>query len=139
MSRGSNPAKAQRWSDRLDRFETSSQTIAQFCIVEGVSQSAFYQWKKKLGSDKRSRGGRPNRTGRGNRAEKPNRRSKNEPAFKPVQLMPTPGHQHSTTIRLADDVEIELGNKLQVVDVVVRSVVNHVLSNGAARAGGTVC
>lgn len=139
MSRGSNPAKAQRWSDRLDRFENSSQTIAQFCVVEGVSQSAFYQWKKKLGSDKRSRGGRPKRSGMASHAEKPSRRSKNEPAFRPVQLMSTPGHQRSTTIRLADDVEIELGNNLQVVDVVVRSVVNQVLSSGMARGGGASC
>ena len=139
MSREPNRAKAQRWSDRLDRFENSSQTIAQFCVVEGVSQSAFYQWKKKLGSGKRSRGEKVNRTGRGNRAEKTNRESKNEPVFKPVQLTPTPGYQHSTTIRLANDVEIELGDNLQVVDIVVRSVVNHVLSNGAARVGGASC
>ncbi len=42
MSREANPAKARRWSDRLDRFENSGQTIAQFCIVEGVSHSSFY-------------------------------------------------------------------------------------------------
>ena len=139
MSRGSNPAKAQRWSDRLDRFENSNQTIAQFCAVEDVSQSAFYQWKKKLGIGNRSRRGRSNRSGRANRAAKPNRKSKNEPVFKPVQLTPPSGYQHSTTIRLANDVEIDLGDNLQVVDMVVRSVVNQVLSNGAARVGGASC
>ncbi len=43
MSRGSNPAKAQRWSDRLDRFENSSQTIAQFCVV--ASRVPNYSWQ----------------------------------------------------------------------------------------------
>jgi hypothetical protein len=139
MSRGSNPTKAQRWSDRLERFESSGQTIAQFCVVEGVSQSSFYKWKNNLAIGNRLRGGRSNRSGKGNRSEKPNRENKNKPAFKPVQLTPTPGHLQSTTIRLTDGVEIELGDNLQVVDIVVRSVVNHVLSNGAARAGGTLC
>jgi hypothetical protein len=42
-------------------------------------------------------------------------------------------------IRLADGVEIELGNNLQVVEMVVRSVVDQVLPGAAARSGGTPC
>ena len=139
MSRGSNRAKAQRWSDRFERFEHSGQTIAQFCAVEGVSQSSFYKWKKNLTIGNRLRGGRSKRSGKSNRSEKLDRESQNKPAFKPVQLTPTPGHLQSTTIRLADGVEIELGDNLQVVDIVVRSVVHHVLSGEAARIGGASC
>lgn len=139
MSRGSNPAKVQQWSDRLERFENSGQTVTQFCVAEGVSQPSFYQWKKKIGIDNRVRGEKSKRSRKSNLAGGPNHRSKNESAFKPVQLRRTPSHRQCTTIRLADGVEIELGNDLQVVDVVVRSVINHVLSGGAARAGGTPC
>ena len=139
MSRGSNPMKVEQWSDRLDRFENSGQTVTQFCLAEGVSQPSFYQWKKKLGVGNRVRGGKTKRSGKSNRSGRPNRGSKNESAFKPVQLTPTPVLQQSTMIRLADGVEIELGNNLQVVDMVVRSVVEQVLPGRVARAGGAPC
>lgn len=139
MLRGSNPAKVQQWSDRLGRFENSGQTVTQFCVVEGVSQPSFYQWKKKLGSGRQVRGGTSNRSRNPCHAENPVRGSKSKPAFRPVQFTPTPDPRQSATIRLADGVEIELGNNLQVVDVVVRSIVNHVLPGVAARTGGASC
>ena len=139
MSRGSNPAKVQQWSDRLGRFETSGQTVTQFCVAEGVSQPSFYQWKKKLGMGRRVRGGTSNRSRKAKRTERPIRGSKSKPAFKPVQLTPTLGLQRSATIRLADGVEIELGDNLQVVEMVVRSVVERVLPRVASRTGGAPC
>ena len=36
------------WRGRLLRFESLNQTIAEFCRWEGVSQAAFYLWRKKL-------------------------------------------------------------------------------------------
>ena len=139
MSRGSNSTKVQQWSDRLERFESSGQTVTQFCVSEGVSQPSFYQWKKKIGIGNRVRGGAADRSRKSNRAERPTRGSKNESLFKPVQWTPTPGLQQSTMIRLADGVEIELGNNLQVVDMVVRCVVEQVLPGAASRTGGTSC
>jgi hypothetical protein len=139
MSRGSNPTKVAQWSDRLDRFESSGQTVAQFCVTEGVSQPSFYQWKKKLDIINRVRGGKAKRSGRSNRGERPHRGKKSKSAFKPVPWTPTLGLQQSTMIRLADGVEIELGNNLQVVEMVVRSVVDQVLPGAAARSGGTPC
>ena len=139
MSRGSNPAKVQQRSDRLDRFEDSGLTVTQFCVAEGVSQPSFYQWKKKIGSGRQVRGGTSNRSRKSSLAENPTHGSQSKPAFKPVQLTPMPEPQQSTTIRLADGVEIELGNNLQVVDMVVRSIVNHVLPGVAARTGGASC
>ena len=39
---------ANEWRERLCRYESTQLTIAEFCIVEGVSVSSFYQWRKKL-------------------------------------------------------------------------------------------
>ena len=48
MARGSRPEKVQEWSHRLQRFEDSSLTVAQFCRAEHVSEQSYYHWKKKL-------------------------------------------------------------------------------------------
>jgi len=133
MSRGSNPMKVQQWSDRLERFESSGQTVVQFCVAEGVSQPSFYQWRKKLGVGARVR------RGSSKRSRRPDRGRQNKSVFKQVQLTSTPGVQQNTTIRLADGVDIELGNNLQVVDMVVRSVVKQLLLDGATRERGSSC
>ena len=39
---------AQRWAERLQRFDQAEMTVAQFCTSESVSQPSFYNWKKKL-------------------------------------------------------------------------------------------
>lgn len=44
-------ATRQVWVDRMDRFQQTSQTVAQFCAAEGVSSASFYQWRRKLRSD----------------------------------------------------------------------------------------
>ena len=36
------------WAKRLDRFDRADVTVAQFCRQEGVSQAAFYNWRRKL-------------------------------------------------------------------------------------------
>ena len=139
MSRGSNPMKVQQWSDRFERFESSGQTVVQFCVAEGVSQPSFYQWRKKLGVGARVRRGSSKRSGSPLRVAGADRGSKNKSVFRQVQLTSTPSVQQCATIRLADGVDIELGNNLQVVDMVVRSVVKQLLSDGATREGGSSC
>ena len=139
MSRVSNPLKVAQWSDRLDRFEESNQTVRAFCVAEGVSTPSFYQWKKRLSVGGRVRGGRSKRIGVADGGKSPNRGSENKSAFQQIQLTPTSGRQQSTTIRLADGVEIELGSDLQVVDAVVRCVIEQVLPDRTVRAGGTPC
>lgn len=37
------------WQARLERFQTQSITVKEFCRREGVSVPSFYQWKKRLG------------------------------------------------------------------------------------------
>lgn len=39
------------WRDRLRRFQSSDLTVVAFCDWEGVSQAAFYVWRKKLQAD----------------------------------------------------------------------------------------
>ena len=36
------------WRERLTRFDSGNQTVAEFCHREGVSNPSFYQWRKRL-------------------------------------------------------------------------------------------
>jgi len=139
MSRGSKPTKVAEWSDRLERFESSGQSVTQFCLAEDVSQPSFYQWRKRLAVKDRVRGGRPKRSEKPSRAKRAVGKGQSQPAFSSVQLTTMPGLQQSTMIRLADGVEIELGNNLQVVEMVVRCLVEQSLPKAAARSGGAPC
>lgn len=48
MARLPDPQLARQWRQRLDRFEHSDLTVAEFCEVEGYSTASFYQWRRKL-------------------------------------------------------------------------------------------
>ncbi len=48
MSRVSDPQLADQWRHRLDRFQNSDLTVAQFCKSEGYSVASFYRWRHKL-------------------------------------------------------------------------------------------
>jgi hypothetical protein len=43
----SNPRR-RLWADRLQRFDQTDLTLAEFCRREGVSVQTFYYWKNKL-------------------------------------------------------------------------------------------
>lgn len=45
----------QRWKDRLDRFDKTGVTVAQFCQQERCSLASFYQWRRKLRGKKSTR------------------------------------------------------------------------------------
>ena len=64
MARLPDPKLARQWRQRLDRFEHSDFTVAEFCESEGYSTGSFYQWRRKLRDGK----------------------SPGDPAFIPVQL-----------------------------------------------------
>jgi transposase len=44
----SDPAATKRWGERLARFHVGSDTVAAFCAAEGVSESNFYLWRRRL-------------------------------------------------------------------------------------------
>lgn len=113
MPPGSNPTKVKEWMARLDRFEQSGQSITQFCEDEGVSQSTFYQRRKKLKSAGRRTGGN---------------------AFQSVQLTPSIPLPQVATIRLEDGINIELGNDPRVAGAIVEVVVKQILGPWARRS-----
>lgn len=51
MTDRSRAAAGQAWVERIDRFERTNQSVAQFCAAEGVSTASFYQWRRRLRSD----------------------------------------------------------------------------------------
>jgi len=111
MSRVPRPAKIAQWNERLDRFDSKKQTVAQFCAEEGVSATSFYQWKKRLQVKFRGRVA--------------SARSTPKQVFKSVELMSAPlSPSQRTTIRWTDGVEIELGNDLPVVDRILQTLVS---------------
>ena len=48
MARRPDPKIARCWQQRIDRFDDSPLTIAEFCQREGVSTASFYHWRRKL-------------------------------------------------------------------------------------------
>ena len=121
MPRGSNPSKVQQWAERLERFAQSGQTVVQFCQAERVSQPPFYQCKKKLAQP-----ARPSSS---------NSKS-SQSAFRAVEI--TSPSQAATTIRLANGIEIELGDDLRIVQAVVKQLLEQP-SGATLAAGGRSC
>jgi transposase len=44
----SDAVATRRWAERLERFAAGNHTVVAFCIAEGVSQSNFYLWRRRL-------------------------------------------------------------------------------------------
>jgi hypothetical protein len=44
----SDAVATRRWADRLERFATGNHTVVAFCAAEGVSESNFYLWRRRL-------------------------------------------------------------------------------------------
>ena len=44
----SDAAATRRWVERLERFTAGNQTVVAFCSAEGVSESNFYLWRRRL-------------------------------------------------------------------------------------------
>ena len=44
----SDAAATQRWVERLERFAAGPHTVVAFCAAEGVSESNFYLWRRRL-------------------------------------------------------------------------------------------
>jgi transposase-like protein len=48
-----------RWTDLLNQFDQSGLTVAEFCRRERCSAASFYQWRRKLRSQKSGRSAGP--------------------------------------------------------------------------------
>ena len=43
-----DPVASQGWVERLQRYAAGTQTVVAFCAAEGVSESNFYLWRRRL-------------------------------------------------------------------------------------------
>lgn len=92
MSRSPDHARLQLWNDRIVRCQQSQLTVAEFCRLEAIPVSCFYQWKKKLASP-------------------PQQPSPSTPQFLPVKITATP-LASMPVIKLPHGVNIELAGDL---------------------------
>lgn len=60
-ARSRSDAAAHRcWAERLERFAAGHHTVVAFCAAEGVSQSNFYLWRRRLAQPPAPASDRPN-------------------------------------------------------------------------------
>ena len=116
MARTPDPAKQREWSDRFRRFGKSSQTVADFCRAEGVSQPSFYHWKRRLVGGRR----RPSVKRRQRSAVPANPRS----GFRSV-VITAATDAVSVKVRLPGGAVIELGDDPLVIERVVGQLLQH--------------
>ena len=117
------------WRDRLRRYLSSDLTVAAFCDWEGVSQAAFYVWRKKLQADS----GLPSRK----TVARESSRLASAPAF--VQILPSVNRTHDTVAKvvmtLADGTRVEFpASDRELIAHVVLSVAT--AHSAAALPGG---
>ena len=120
MAGGSSVAKVQQWAGRLERFRNCGESVTKFCEAEGVSQPSFYQWKKKLAFQ----------TGRAHVATDSFGKSSFGNAFQAVELQPVTSST-TTTIRLPNGIEIELGNDPRVIELVLEQLLRRPAESGS--------
>jgi hypothetical protein len=113
MLRGPDPARQLQWSERLERFASSGQTVSEFCRAEGVSSASFYQWKRKLGNVDQQRK---------KRGEQGRRRESS--AFQRLQLS---ARDVSSGVRicLPDGIVVELGSDFATIERIIGQVLDH--------------
>ena len=75
----SDPTATKRWAERLARFHSGPHNVAAFCAAEGVSESNFYLWRRRL--------------------TQPTTPASNLPTVVPIRVTPTPAP--ATPIELA--------------------------------------
>jgi len=124
MSRRPDAGKRREWNERFQRFKRSSQTVADFCRAEGVSQPSFYSWKRRLGGGDRRR----RRVKRRHRSSQP---ANPGSGFRSVIVTP-PTYAVSVKVRLPGGAVIELGDD----PLVIERVVGQLLQQTGTRADG---
>ena len=66
----SDAAATRRWVERLERFAAGNHTVVAFCAAEGVSESNFYLWRRRL--------------------TQPHTPAPNQPTVVPIRVAPPP-------------------------------------------------
>jgi hypothetical protein len=122
MFRASAPVKRQQWTQRLERYYGSGQTVAEFCRAEQVSIPTFYQWKRKLFGSRNSESVHPGPSARGRR---PRRGRPVSSSFQPLRVVTVTPAGPSATIRLSRGIVIELGSDPRLLENVIGQVLRH--------------
>ena len=116
MARGLNLVKRRQWAERMERFEGTKLTVAQFCKAEEVATASFYQWRRKLAEESNSA-----TPGKGQRAKTATTKVKTL-AFTPLHV--SPPKFSGATILLADGTVIELGGDSAVAEKIISCILN---------------
>jgi hypothetical protein len=119
MSRKADPVRIRQWWDRLDRYEQSQQTVAGFCLDEGVSQWSFYYWKRKLAETAKESRSKP-----AGKRQLARDASTDSLAFQPVLVAPA-NYSAGVTVRIGDGVVVDLGHDRLMVESVIKQVLDH--------------
>jgi hypothetical protein len=134
MGRSTDPKKAALWRTRFQRYPGSGLSVARFCAAEGVSESSFYYWQKKLGPIKRRRLARAEnratrcvdypvrRADRGGLAEDRDACFEDRGLFQPVTVVPATS---GVVVRLPGGTQIEVAaGQLDAIRAVVAETVS---------------
>lgn len=121
MARTADPSRAAQWRKRLERFESSSLSVARFCQRERISVASFYYWRKRFAAQSPS-------------PVLPRQTVPSTPAFQPVTVIPT---APALAVRLPGGAQLEVPSaNLEIVRVVLHELVH---SGQAVAEGGTSC
>lgn len=119
MALSSDPKKLSLWRGRFRRFLDSGLAVARFCAVEGVSESSFYYWQKKLGPRARRRAARANDRDTG--TEDRGAGVEGGDVFGPVTVVPA---MCGVVVRLPGGTQIEVdAGQLEAIRTVVAETV----------------
>ena len=107
---GGDPQRQNYWQDVVRRWQKGGQSVRAFCQAEGLRESAFYFWRRRL-------------AGRRPRVRRPPQASLPRPAFLPVQLLqdhPAPAtHEIEIVLRHGRAVHVRAGFDRQTLADVV--------------------
>jgi hypothetical protein len=137
MARSSDAPKLSLWRGRFRRFVDSGLSVARFCRAEGLSESSFYYWQKKLRPQARRRVARAHGRGGGTAGSGTGERDgcgrvRGRGVFRPVTVVPATS---DVVIQLPGGTRIEVdANRLEAIRAIVAEMIR-VDDDQAARPG----
>ena len=121
MARSADPSVAALWRQRLNRFRSSSLSVARFCRREGISTASFYHWQRNL-------------AGKISASPAAAQATSHPSAFQPVTLVAS---APALAVRLPGGTQLEVpAANVELVRVVVRELAQ---ADQACRKEGAAC
>jgi transposase-like protein len=106
MARTADPELRQWWRELIDSFDSTQETVGDFCRRHRVSATSFYGWRRKLAASPRRK---PHARGESSHARAARRSTPSSPAFLPVQVVhATPINSQAVHVHLPEGVSIEV-------------------------------